>query len=82
MALSAVLASVATSIAVAPKLHREGACIAMDIAMAFGFVDEHKRKVVTRAITDGGNPYAGRFTGGYRKLNEACADIARNRWPQ
>ena len=82
MVLSALLGSLVTSSAMAPKLNREGACIAMDVAMAYGFVDEHKRKVVTRAITDTSNPYASRFTGGYRKLNEACSDIARNRWSQ
>jgi hypothetical protein len=80
MVLSALAAHVITLLDVTPRLQREGACIAMDMATAYGFIDEPKRKVVTRAISETGNPHAGRFTGGYRKLNDACADIAKNRW--
>jgi hypothetical protein len=80
MLFSALAASTITLLGAAPRLQREGACIAMDMAMAYGFLDEPKRRVVTRAISETANPYAGRFTGGYRKLNDACADVVRNRW--
>jgi hypothetical protein len=80
MLLSALAAHTITLLDVTPRLQREGACIAMDVAMAYGFIDEPKRKVVTRAVSETSNPYAGRFTGGYRKLNDACADLAKNRW--
>jgi hypothetical protein len=60
--------------------HAEGACIAMDLAMAYGFLDETKRKIVTRGLTLENNPYAGRFPGGYRALTATCVDVANNRW--
>jgi hypothetical protein len=60
--------------------HRDGACIAMDMAMAHGYLDVTTRKIVTRALTQDINPYAGRFPGGYRLLTAACAGIATNRW--
>jgi hypothetical protein len=52
----------------------------MDMATAYGFLDETKRKIVTRALTQASNPYAGRFPGSYRALTDTCADIDRNRW--
>jgi hypothetical protein len=60
--------------------HAEGACIAMDMATAYGFLDETKRKIVTRALTQANNPYAGRFPDGYRELNATCSDLAQKRW--
>jgi hypothetical protein len=60
--------------------HAEGACIAMDMATAYGFLDETKRKIVTRALTQANNPYAGSFPGGYRALTSTCSDLAQKRW--
>jgi hypothetical protein len=60
--------------------HRDGACIALDMAMAHGYLDATTRKVVTRALTRDINPYANRFPGGHRPLTDACAEIAKNRW--
>jgi hypothetical protein len=80
MALAALVSHILTLLDVTPRLQREGACIAMDMAMAYGALDEPKRKIISRAISETRNPYAGRFTGGYRELNEACETVARNRW--
>ena len=60
--------------------HAEGACIAMDLATAYGFLDETKRKVVTRALSQANNPYAGNFPAGYRALTATCARVESNRW--
>jgi hypothetical protein len=60
--------------------HMDGACIAMDMAVAHGYLDVTQRKIVTRALTQDINPYVDRFPGGYRALTVACADIAKNRW--
>jgi hypothetical protein len=80
MAVSAAAGAVMATSTSSPRLYRDGACIAMDIATAYGFLDEPKRKIVTRAIADAANPYAGRFAGGYRALTEACESVAENRW--
>jgi hypothetical protein len=58
----------------------KGACIAMDMATAYGFLDDTKRKIVTRALTQSNNPYAPRFPASYRALTAGCADVAENRW--
>ncbi len=52
----------------------------MDMATADGFLDETKRKIVTRALTQVNNPYAPRFPDGYRVLTSACSDLAKKRW--
>lgn len=51
----------------------------MDMAMAFGFLDETKRKRVTRALAQSNNPYAGRLPD-YRALTATCVHVANDRW--
>ena len=58
----------------------EGACVAMDMATAYGFLDDTKRKMVTRALTQSNNPYVTRFPSHYSTLIAGCADVAKNRW--
>jgi hypothetical protein len=60
--------------------HRQGACAALDIAQAYGLVDDNNRRLVVRGLTQANNPYASLFPGGYRALSDACADVARHRW--
>lgn len=60
--------------------HAQGACIALDMATAYGFLDDTKRKIITRSLSQANNPYAAHFSGGYRAVSATCADIARNRW--
>ena len=60
--------------------HADGACITMDMAMAYGYLDETKRKILTRSIASGLNPYFDRFPDGYRSLLAACANIEKKRW--
>jgi hypothetical protein len=64
----------------AVSAHAHGACVAMDMASAYGFLDETKRKIVTRALTQQHNSYAPHFSGGYHALTTACADVAKKRW--
>lgn len=60
--------------------NRQGACITMDMAMALGFLDDPGRRLVTRSLSSGLNPYYDRFEGGHGALLETCADIAHRRW--
>jgi hypothetical protein len=60
--------------------HRDGACIALDLAMAHGFIDEPRRKMVARAITAPTNPYAARFGSDYHALVASCIAVAERRW--
>ena len=52
----------------------------MDMAMAYGYLDETKRKVLTRSIVSGLNPYIDRFPDSHRALMASCANIEKNRW--
>jgi hypothetical protein len=60
--------------------YARGACVAMDMASAYGFLDDAKRKIVTRALTLQNNPYTVQMPGGYRALTTACTEIATQRW--
>ena len=60
--------------------HADGVCITMDMAMAYGYLDETKRKILTRSITSGLNPYIDRFPDSHRALMAACANIEKIRW--
>jgi hypothetical protein len=60
--------------------YARGACTAMDMASAYGFLDDAKRKIVTRALTLQNNPYTVQMPGGYRALTTACTEIASERW--
>jgi hypothetical protein len=83
---SAALISLGAGFALRPATdvppHSHGACVAMDMAAAYGFLDDVKRKIVTRALAHGNNPYAAHFPGGYRALTKTCATVARTRWSQ
>ena len=53
--------------------------MAKNMAMAYGYFDEPKRKILTRSIAGDMNPYVDRFPGGHSALSAACQAIERNR---
>jgi hypothetical protein len=53
--------------------HRKGACVALHMAAAHGYVDERQQRVVMRALVTAINPDVESFSGGYRAMREACA---------
>lgn len=57
-----------------------GACMALDMAEAHGALDERQRRVVMRALATSASTHATHFIGGLRGLQDACSDVARQRW--
>lgn len=57
-----------------------GACVALELAMAHGFLDEAKKRIVMRTLTDPRNPYADRFGTSTAALNQTCALVFAHRW--
>ena len=52
---------------------RQGACAALHMAAAHGYLDERQQRVVMHALATALNPQADLFSGGYRALREACS---------
>ena len=53
--------------------HRKGACMALHMAAAHGYLDERQQRVVMRALVTAINPDVESFSGGYRAMRDACA---------
>ena len=52
--------------------HQKGACAALHMAAAYGYLDERQQRVVMRALATAINPDVDFFPGGYRALRDAC----------
>jgi hypothetical protein len=57
-----------------------GACVALELAMAHGFLDETKKRIVMRTLVDPRNPYADRFGTSHAGLSRTCALVIERRW--
>jgi hypothetical protein len=68
--------SVTASSVTGRTAHQEGACIALRMAAAYGYLDERQRRVVMRTLTTVANPDAELFPGGYRGMLRTCDAIA------
>ena len=51
---------------------QQGACAALQMAAAHGYLDERQQRVVMRALTTALNPHADLFPGGYGALRQTC----------
>jgi hypothetical protein len=60
----------------------QGACLALDMATAYGALDDPTRRRVERALGQVNHPYSERFPGGYRTLHAVCVDLAAQRWAE
>jgi hypothetical protein len=54
----------------------QGACAALHMAAAHGYLDERQQRVVMHALGTAINPQADLFPGGYRALRVACTEAA------
>lgn len=52
--------------------HRTGACIALNMAAALGYLDAQQQRQVRHALVTAINPDSDLFTGGRPSLREAC----------
>ena len=59
--------------------HREGACIALDMAAALGYLDARQQRAVIRMLATAVNPDVDLFPGGQRAIVQACDAMARRR---
>lgn len=55
---------------------QQGACAALHMAAAHGYLDERQQRVVMHALGTALNPQADLFPGGYRALRVACTEAA------
>jgi hypothetical protein len=56
--------------------HRTGACIALNMAAALGYLDAEQRRRVRYALSTALNPDVDLFIGGRPSLKEACGAAA------
>jgi len=70
-ALAGAIAGMSLSGGVA---QHKGACAALHMAAARGYLDERQQRVVMRTLTTAINPDVELFPGGYRAMREACAN--------
>jgi hypothetical protein len=52
--------------------HREGACIALRMAAALGYLDDRQQRLVMHNLTTALNPDVDLFPGGRRAIAQAC----------
>jgi hypothetical protein len=75
LAIGALAGTVGASVPMAVRSpHQEGACMALHMAAAHGYLDERQQRVVMRALATATNPNAHLFPGGYSSMQQACAE--------
>jgi hypothetical protein len=52
--------------------HREGACVALRMAAALGYLDDKQKRLVMHKLATALNPDADLFPGGRRAIEQAC----------
>jgi hypothetical protein len=57
----------------------DGACIALDLTMAHGLMDDLQRRVVTRALSSVSNPYFQEHDTTYRDFRLHCEQLTARR---
>jgi hypothetical protein len=63
---------VAGRMAVGAAGHQEGACIALRVAAALGYLDDRQRRMVMHTLATALNPDVDPFPGGHRAMRQAC----------
>src|SRR5262245_36115342 len=72
----ALAGSVAASSMSGGSAHHDGACLALRMAAAHGYLDERQQRVVMRTLATALNPEAHLFPGGYDAMRRACEAVA------
>ena len=76
LAIGALAGTVAAGSMAARSPHQDGACIALRMAAAYGYLDDRQQRVVMRALATATNPEAHLFPGGYPAMRQACGAVA------
>jgi hypothetical protein len=56
--------------------HREGACVALRMAAALGYLDDKQQRLVMHTLATALNPDVDLFPGGRRAIEQACEATA------
>ena len=75
IALGALGGSIVVGSMTSRAAHQKGACAALHMAAAYGYLDERQQRVVMRSVATALNPDVDSFPGGYRAMREACGAI-------
>jgi hypothetical protein len=76
LALAGVVAGLAIGQAMATRsAHQAGACIAINMAAALGYLDAEQQRQVRYALVTAINPDVDLFSGGRPRLQEACNGV-------
>jgi hypothetical protein len=76
VALGAFGGTLVGTLIASQSAHRRGACAALHMAAAHGFLDNRQQRVVMRALATAGNPDVEFFPGGFRAMQRACSPRA------
>jgi hypothetical protein len=57
--------------------HASGACIALEMAAAYGAIDELERRMTLHALASALNPHFERFPEQAREITSACAKLTK-----
>ena len=78
---SVTWAAYATGRGAGEKLGRlDGICLALDMAMGHGHLDDVQRRITTRALTLSPSPEGSRIPIRYRDLQQHCQELGNRRW--
>lgn len=72
VAAGAIGGSIAGASMAGRSAHQKGACAALHMAAAHGYMDERQQRVVMRTLATTINPDVEFFPGGYRALRDIC----------
>jgi 2-methylcitrate dehydratase PrpD len=73
LVLAGGVAGLATGQSMANRAaHRTGACIALNMAAALGYLDAEQQRRLRHALTTAVNPHVDLFSGKRPSLEEAC----------
>ncbi len=76
LALGLLAGLVAGRLTASTAAHREGACIALQMAAALGYLDDRQQRMLMRSLATAINPDVDLFPGGHRAMRQACDAIA------
>jgi len=72
LVLLGAVAGLSAGHVMARSAHHTGACVALNMAAALGYLDDQQRRQVVHALATALNPDVDLFPGGSRAIRQAC----------
>ncbi len=76
LALSVLAGLVVGRSTASTAAHQEGACIALQMAAALGYLDDRQQRMLMLSLATAINPDMDLFPGGHRAMRQTCDAIA------